>query len=290
MAKAYKTEVVHAPPHLSEKLEAKAKSKQILRKRSDLTGSFHRAVVLTRAVARGGGDGAALKDLVSWTLLPRPTIHRVLDMLIEAGWVERDAKTRRFHLGADLVTLGRVAALRHPLESAATTELALLAREIGQTIYLIVRAGLDGVCVAREESASPIQTLVLKIGSHVPLGWGAGSMAILTALSEDEAARIVASNQARYARLPSFSKIAFDKAVQESRRLGFASHDGLFTRGIGGIGVPIRDPSGHPLAAISTAFVSEWLDQQKRVHCAAKLKAAAARIAARYLDSQARRS
>jgi DNA-binding IclR family transcriptional regulator len=275
---------------MADKLWPKAKSKQILGKPSEVAGSFHRAVVLTRAVARGGGEGAALKDLVSWTMLPRPTIHRVLDMLIEAGWIERDAKTRRFHLGAELATLGRVAALRHSLESAVTTELALLAREIGQTIYLIVRAGLDGVCVAREESASPIQTLVLKIGSHVPLGWGAGGMAILTALPEDEAARIVASNQARYARLPSFSKIAFDKAVQESRRLGFASHDGLFTRGIGGIGVPIRDLSGYPLAAISTAFVSDWLDQEKRVHCAAKLKSAAARIAARYVDRQAQQS
>ena len=54
-----------------------------------------------------------------------------------------------------------------------------------------------------------------------------------------------------------------------------------------GIGVPIRDLSGYPLAALSTAFVSDWLDQEKRVHCAAKLKSAAARIAARYLDRQA---
>jgi DNA-binding IclR family transcriptional regulator len=188
------------------------------------------------------------------------------------------------------VTLGRVAALRYPIELAATTELALLAGEIGQTMYLIVRSGLDGVCLAREESASPIQTLVLKVGTHVPLGWGAGSMAILTALPEDEAARIVASNLPRYTRLPSFSKTAFDKAAQEARRHGFASHDGLFTRGIGGIGVPIIDLSGYPIAAISTAFISLWLDQEKRSYCASKLRAAAARIAARLLERRVSKS
>jgi DNA-binding IclR family transcriptional regulator len=246
-------------------------------------GSLNRAVLLLRAIARGGQAGAALTEIVNWTGLPRSTIHRVLAMLEETGWIERDALTRRFHLGAEFLAFGIAAAARHPIERQAATELAALSREIGQTIYLIVRSGLDGVCTARQESVSPIQTLVLRPGSHVPLGWGAGSMAILTALPEKEAAEIIAHNHRRFAAMPGFDEAAFAKAVAATRERGFASHDGLFTRGISGIGVPVRDQSSYPIAAVSTAFVSDWLDEEQRLRCASRLKETASRIARRLL-------
>jgi DNA-binding IclR family transcriptional regulator len=251
-------------------------------------GSLNRAVLLLRAVARGGEAGTALAELVAQTGLPRSTIHRVLAMLDEIGWVERDPHTRRFHLGPEFLAFGIVASARHPIERQAATELAVLAAEIGQTIYLMVRSGLDGVCAARQESVSPIQTLVLKPGSHVPLGWGAGSMAILTALPEAEAAEIIARNRKRFAAMASFDEADFGKAVAAARQRGFASHDGLFARGISGIGVPVRGPSSHPIAAISTAFISDWLDDEQRLRCATRLNETARRIARRLVDIQAR--
>jgi DNA-binding IclR family transcriptional regulator len=249
-------------------------------------GSLNRAVLLLRAIARGGEAGASLTDLVAWTELPRSTIHRVLALLDEAGWVERDAATRRFHLGAEFALFGIVAAARHPIERRAATELAALAREIGQTIYLIVRSGLDGVCAARHESASTIQTLVLKPGSHVPLGWGAGSMAILAALPEAEAGAVIAANKKRYAAMKSFDEASFRKAVAGAREQGFASHDGLFMRGLSGIGVPVRDPSSYPVAAISTAFVSDWLDGEQRLRCAKRLSETAKRVAGQLFEAR----
>jgi DNA-binding IclR family transcriptional regulator len=164
----------------------------------------------------------------------------------------------------------------------------VLAQEIGQTIYLIVKAGLDGVCAARQESASRIQTLVLKVGSHVPLGWGAGSMALLAALPAAEAEEVVARNRRRYAEMPTFREEVFGKAIAETRARGFASHDGLCTHGISGIGVPVRDLTGYPIAAISTAFVTDWLDDEQRLRCAARLNETAQRLAGRLVDIRAR--
>jgi DNA-binding IclR family transcriptional regulator len=256
--------------------------------RREATGSLNRAVLLVRTIARGGESGAGLTELVAGTRLPRPTIHRVLATLIDIGWIERDPGTKRFHLGAEFLSLGIVASARHPIERCATTELALLAQEIGQTVYLLVRAGLDGVCVARQESASRIQTLVLKLGSHVPLGWGAGSMAILAALPEAEADEMIRRNLSRYAEMPSFDEQGFGFAIRRARAHGFASHDGLFAHGIGGIGVPVLDRGSYPVAAISTAFVSEWLDDAQRLRCAARLKETAERIARRLVGFEPR--
>lgn len=256
---------------------------------AEASGSLHRSVILVRAIARGGEAGAALADLVAWTGLPRPTVHRVLDMLIETGWVERDLPTRRFFLGQEMVALGLVAAARHPIERLAATELALLAQDIGQTVYLSVRAGLDIVCAARQESTARIQTLVLKVGSQVPLGRGAGSMAILAALPEAEAEVVIAANRARYAlETEGFDEAAFRRALDEARVAGFASHDSLFSRGIGGIGVAVRDATAYPVAAISTAFVANWLDEAQRRRCVAELNGAARRIGSRLLELRRR--
>lgn len=82
---------------------------------SDAAGSLNRAALLVRAIARGGAEGAGLADLVAATQLPRPTVHRVLDMLGEIGWVERDAVSRRFFLWQQIHALCIVAAARHPI-------------------------------------------------------------------------------------------------------------------------------------------------------------------------------
>ena len=58
-------------------------------------GSLHRARLLVTTIARGSRRGSLLTELVARTGLPRPTIHRVLDMLIDMGWVERDPVTLR---------------------------------------------------------------------------------------------------------------------------------------------------------------------------------------------------
>lgn len=254
---------------------------------SEAAGSLNRAALLVRAIARGGAGGAGLADLVAATALPRPTVHRVLDMLADIGWVERDAGSKRFYLGREIHALGIVAAARHPIERAATTELARLVEEIGQTVYLNIRAGLDAVCAARQESSARIQTLVLKVGSQVPIGRGAGSMALLAALPLSEAEAIITANRARYvAENAEFDEAAFRAALDEARRRGFASHDSLFTRGISGIGVAVRDVAGYPLAAVSTAFVGDWLGPEDRARFVVRLNEAAERISARLTTSR----
>src|SRR5688500_3269534 len=87
-------------------------------------GRLYRAVMLLNCVARGSCKGTSLTELVARTALPRPTIHRVLDMLMSIGWIERDEETSRFRLGMDLAALGYSAIRQCPIERIATTELS----------------------------------------------------------------------------------------------------------------------------------------------------------------------
>jgi len=57
--------------------------------------------------------------------------------------------------------------------------LRAFAEEVGDTVYLVVRSGMEAVCLERIEGPSPVRVLTLDSGSRRPLGLGAGGLAIL---------------------------------------------------------------------------------------------------------------
>ncbi len=245
------------------------------------TGSLSRAARILRAVAAGGQKGVSAADIVRATGLPRPTVYRVIQMLEELGWLERAEGSRRVFLGSELALLGLSASHRHSLDLVAGDILDALSLDVGQTIYLSVRSGDDAVCVARIESGAQIRTLVLEVGSRHPLGLGAGSMALLAAQSDDEIAAIVARNMSRFRTKSTFDEAAFKRALTLARKGRHASHHGLFTHGVSGIGVAVRDHGGHPAAAISAAFITGWLDTAQLEQCTLKMEQAAQAVASR---------
>lgn len=251
----------------------------------EATGSLARAVQIVRTIAGRGPDGVSMAELVRSSGLPRSTLHRVSQMLVDAEWLERD-EAGRFFLGRELHAIGLAAAMHHPIERLAAPCLLDLKREVGQTIYLSVVAGDDAVCVARYESSLPVQMLVLNVGSRQPLGLGAGGMALLAALPEATIRRVIEVNRPRYMERGAFDEAAFRVAIASARQAGFAMHDGLFTHGISGLGVAVKDAAGYPLAAISTAFVSQWLDARDREKCVRAMRNAAQEIARELLSGR----
>lgn len=244
-------------------------------------GSLLRAAAMLRAIAAGGRAGISLADLAHKTKLPRPTVYRVAEMLEELGWVERDPSEKRLFLGADLALLGFSAQARHSTDAIVRPLLEELTREIGQTVYLAVRSGDDSVCIARCESQTLIKTLVLDVGSRQPLGVGAGSMAMLAALSDAEVERVIERNHERYHERVPFDEASFRNCLKLARTSGYATHEGLFTRGVSGIGVVVRDISGGAIASISVAFITDWLDESEREHCVKSIQATARKVAVR---------
>ncbi len=77
------------------------------------TQSLERAIALLRAVADAETGGARLADLMTGVGLSKATAHRLLMALARDGLVEQDTRSKRYHLGPDLVALGDLAALRH---------------------------------------------------------------------------------------------------------------------------------------------------------------------------------
>lgn len=242
-------------------------------------GSLNRAVILLTAIARGSSKGSLLTELVARTGLPRPTIHRVLDTLIDLGWVQRDPQTTRFNLGADLAALGYTAISRHPIERIAATELSALAERLEQVVYIGIRSGLDMVCIGRYESQSQIQVGRGRVGLRGPFGMSPSCLAMFSCLPESEVAAIIAANLSRYHRIEGFDEQGFRMAVRDALKHGYGTYDNIILdRTTSGLGVPICDAAGYPVAGIGTTYITGWLSDAQRLHCLDLLRQSAARI------------
>ncbi|MDP2248499.1 MAG: IclR family transcriptional regulator [Nitrosomonadales bacterium] len=251
-----------------------------LQNQSSQPGSLNRAFLLLEAIAAGSRQGSSLTELVARTALPRPTIHRVLDRLIAQGWVSRDDGSARFNLAMGLAALGYSAISRNPIERMAVTHLSVLAEKLNQVVYLGVRSGLDMVCIGRYENSSQIQVGRGWVGMRGPFGMSPSCLAMLTKLPKTEVESIINANLSRYHRIEGFDETGFRNALDDALRAGFSTYDGIILdRTTSGLGVPICDPSGHPVAGIATTYITGWLNDTQWKNCITLLQETAQKIA-----------
>jgi DNA-binding IclR family transcriptional regulator len=132
--------------------------------------AIRRALGVLRTLAIGGEKGVPLAEIVQATSLARPTVHRIVHVLIEEGIVERSERTGNYVVGRQVPELALARPSRSPLMVAAEPYLAEASAQLGDTLFLTVRTGLDTLCVARRIGGYPIQVLSIEVGVRRPLG------------------------------------------------------------------------------------------------------------------------
>ncbi|MBL8384600.1 MAG: IclR family transcriptional regulator [Burkholderiales bacterium] len=182
--------------------------------------------------------------------VPRSTVFRLLVTLENLGFVERTPDGRAYRLG--------VAVLRLGFEYLASLDMVELGRPIvdalrddtGYAASLVVRDGRDIVYLYRAASRSPFATAVT-VGTRLPAHATVLGHVLLSDLS-------LAALRALYpeARLestgphtPATVTALFD-LVQQVRQRGWVMAEGFFERHISTIAAPVRDRSGHVVAAV----------------------------------------
>ena len=246
------------------------------------TQSIERAMDVMRRVAEARMHGVRLMDLVNATGLKQPTVSRLVAALIREGLIEQDTESRRFYLGVEAFALGAIAGARFGIHQLALDALVRLAAATGDSAFLSVPRDTLSICLHREEGAFPIRTQVLKAGDRYPLGVGAGSLAILAAMPDQEIERVIASNAPWIAKAyPAYSANKLRQLVAETRSAGFAVNKGLIVQGSWGVGVAITGDEEKPLGALSVAAIETRLPERRRLEIARLLQVAASDLSAR---------
>lgn len=239
--------------------------------------SIARAASILRALAGHMSSGARLSDVAAATGLHKATVHRILAALREQGLVDKTVDGHRYHLGFELFVLGSTAANRFCIRDMARGGLSRIAEATGDTAYLLMRSGLDAICVAREEGAFPIRALSLDVGNRRPLGVGAGGLALAAFLPDGALESVLAHNAPRYEAM-GWSVEGVRRKAQAARELGYAACDGEVVPGMASMAVPVRDKAGLPLASFSVAAIAERMPAERRAELASLLHLEARRL------------
>lgn len=226
------------------------------------TQSIGRVVSMLRIVASRGKGGMRIGEIAATSGLPQSTCFRMLQRLEAEGLVTRAGHTRKYYLGPLLHELGLLARPRYRLSELCEGALQTLAEITQDTVYLSERSGLEAVCTYRAIGDYPIKSLALDVGIRRPLGVGAGGLAILCALPEDEAESIVEANASKYEKFGFVTAPYLREALKMGRELGYACLDSVATPGTAAIGIAF--PPENPIAAISVAAISGRLESHRR--------------------------
>ncbi|GAW34792.1 HTH-type transcriptional repressor AllR [Roseovarius sp. A-2] len=215
-----------------------------------------RALALLQITGRGAGRGVTLSELIAASGLGKPTVRRLMLALIRRGLVEQDSATRLYFLGEESYVLGTLATPRHGLLEIAADAVVRLAEVSGDTAFVSMRRGSASVCLHREDGAFPIRTHALETGAQHPLGIGAGSLAMLSALPDAEVEMVLSDNAERMASdYPNYDAELLRSDVATTRARGFALNPGRIVPGSWGVGVVLRRPDGSVAGAMSIAAI-----------------------------------
>ncbi|QEZ42802.1 IclR family transcriptional regulator [Cupriavidus oxalaticus] len=219
-----------------------------------------------------------LSDVARATGLDLATASRLLDVLVEEGFVTRDDK-RRFGIGPEVFQLADVAQRRVDLRALARPSLERLVEEFEDTAILTEASRGESVCSDIELGTFPIRANYVEIGTRRPLGVGAGSLAVLAWKPEPERtarARLTPQQRQRYPRL---TPEVIAAQIAQARERGYVLFLDLVVEKMGGIAVPLLDYEGRPIGALSIAALSERI-LAREARMARRLREEARRITA----------
>lgn len=195
----------------------------------------------------GTAEGSTIAELATATSLDRAVLYRLLETLEEAGFVVRDADSRRYNLGVALVELGARAGRALEVRRVALPGLRRLMDLCHEAACLTVRDRGDVVVVDRVEPPG----LFVRVGYHVgfrhPLQVGAHGRALLAFLSPEEKAHLADRNH------------ALVEELEAIRGRGFAISADELEVGAAGVAAPVLDRSGRPVASLGIVAPSPRL-------------------------------
>ena len=247
------------------------------------TQSIYRCLTILKTVAKYNESGVRLSQLSREVGLHTATVHRILSILLEEGWVIINPDTKTYHLGFELFALGK-AAYQFNLRDVLHGALERIGHQTEDATYLVIQSGYDAICLDRVVGKFPIQVLTFEIGERRPMGIGAGSLTLLSSLSNPQIDTIINSNAKRY---EAFHRTVEDvkASVSHCRRVGYGLSVKTVSPDTIGVGLLIENSEGKGIAAISVAGIAKRMGPKRREAIVRLIKAEIAAVDKRYLKS-----
>jgi DNA-binding IclR family transcriptional regulator len=216
-----------------------------------------------------------LSDIGRHFALPKSNVHRLLQSLMEEGFVQQEGDTGRYFASMKVYELGAMIAERNPVRRAAASFVQQLHQNTGETVALAIMVDTDIVYIDRVLSPNPLRGS-LREGWRIPAAFTAAGKVVLAnhpdgiamldciLTSEPEARDLVRDDL-----LAEFEQI---------RERGYAVSRSGWTRGINSIACPVGGSGSAPSGALALVVPTERMAESDIPSAALGVMSAAAKI------------
>ncbi|WP_036828257.1 IclR family transcriptional regulator [Photobacterium sanctipauli] len=209
--------------------------------------ALNKAIDVIDAIADGHRQ---LKDICDTLDLPKSTVHRILQGLIEARYI-REVKGIGLVLGTKMIQLGIRAQKDMPLKEIAQPYLRELADKTKDTVHLGIKDEDEIFYLDKIPGERAIQ-LRSQVGDRLPLAATGVGKALMIDMPKMEWQRLITKQtnhnlEAMLARMEEYSQHDYSFDLEDNEDL------------VRCVAVPIRNKHNNIIAAISVTSIKEYM-------------------------------
>lgn len=227
----------------------------------------------------GDAPELSVTELADRLGIHKSVVSRLVSALRAWQMLEKDPVTQRIRVGAGAFRVGTLFTHRDRLVQVATLRMSELVKETGHSAHVTVQDGLRVLVVATIESPSALR-VIMRVGDHRHLHTTAAGKVFLAFGDASLLAAATAEGLVGRTEHTVTSPGELGRQIARIRREAIAWNRGENSNGAGAAAAPIRDATGRMVAALSTVFPLNVVDEDSRRGIAGATRAAADRIAA----------
>ncbi len=237
-----------------------------------------RALAILEAVSRSPEPVSAV-ELSPRLDLPKPTVHRLMLLLEDDGFLQREPGSKRFIAGQRLVTMSLETLINAPNRAERHAALQALVDEIQETCNLTVLVGNEVVYLDRVECHWPLRTH-FHVGSKVPVHCTASGklfLGLMPAAKRSRLLRIAPLKKYTDKTVTDPAKIEVELKQIRAKKIGVDVEE--FVSGLIGLSVPVADRRERICATVAMHAPTQRVTAESVWQFVPALQRAAAAIA-----------
>lgn len=224
------------------------------------SGTVARIALLLRVLAEGGAD-ASLSDIAQRMKLPASTTHRLLSLLHEQGFVDRDPGSRTYRPGLEFLRVAGLVTSRAQLTDVAQGFMQAVVDACDETCMLSVYMPRNrAAMIAKVIYGSHPLRYEATLYQPTSLAWGSTGLGILAFLPQDVIDEVIAHDGASPATGKAVKPAQLRRELAAIRAQGHAHTRGQKVPGAVGISAPVFNSAGVVAALCITLPDSRFQD------------------------------
>lgn len=248
-------------------------------------GAMGKAFTILETVT-GTDQPMSMAEIARLTGLTKPTVHRVITLLSEIGFLERDLSGRGYVEGPRLLSFALTTLRAASHRSLRHAILSGLSETLGETCNFGVLTGSEVVYLDRVEAKWPLG-LRFESGSQVPAHCTAIGKLLLSLQPEAEREVILSAMPlTRYTSETITDQQALRVALEATAKSRIGTDDREFMSGVVCISVPVTTQSGQIVGGIAVSAPEARITLKEGLEFVPDMQSAAARLGETYEPGQ----